>query len=405
MKVFSIRKKLILIFGILIITAVFIQGFIAIRISKRAITEKIETHLMDKAEATAQIVDGKIVSFLSFIQGLSRSSLLLDPAISYEEKLRVLKMEASFNDRIYAICITDTAGNAHLEGHKVLRIADREWFQKAVAGTAFITEPYVSRSDNQVVITLAVPIYDNNKTIIGVFAVDALALRLTEDIQNITVGKTGYCFIVGTTGTTIAHKNTDLVIKQANLPEQSKTDATFTALGAYIKDVLENDVVIGYYTFKGSDNIAASSVIETTMWKVIVRAPVDEFMGTITTLQRLMLGIGIGLALITVAIIYLIARQMVRPLQIAVNALKDIAHGEGDLTVRLPISGHDEITELSEYFNRTIEKIGASIKSVDTNAAVMKEIGYALAENMNETASSINQISGTVDTVKQKTLT
>ena len=405
MKVFSIRKKLILIFGILIITAVFIQGFIAIQISKRAITEKIETHLMDKAEATAQIVDGKIVSFLSFIQGLSRSSLLLDPAISYEEKLRVLKMEASFNDRIYAICITDTAGNAYLEGHKVLRIADREWFQKAVAGTAFITEPYVSRSDNQVVITLAVPIYDNNKTIIGVFAVDALALRLTEDIQNITVGKTGYCFIVGTTGTIIAHKNTDLVIKQANLPEQSKTDATFTALGAYIKDVLENDVVIGYYTFKGSDNIAASSVIETTMWKVIVCAPVDEFMGTITTLQRLMLGIGIGLALITVAIIYLIARQMVRPLQIAVNALKDIAHGEGDLTVRLPISGHDEITELSEYFNRTIEKIGASIKSVDTNAAVMKEIGYELAENMNETASSINQISGTVDTVKQKTLT
>ena len=232
MKVFSIRKKLILIFGILIITAVFIQGFIAIQISKRAITEKIETHLMDKAEATAQIVDGKIVSFLSFIQGLSRSSLLLDPAISYEEKLRVLKMEASFNDRIYAICITDTAGNAYLEGHKVLRIADREWFQKAVAGTVFITEPYVSRSDNQVVITLAVPIYDNNKTIIGVFAVDALALRLTEDIQNITVGKTGYCFIVGTTGTIIAHKNTDLVIKQANLPEQSKTDATFTALGA-----------------------------------------------------------------------------------------------------------------------------------------------------------------------------
>lgn len=405
MKVCSIRKKLILVFGILIIAAVFIQGCIAIHISKQAMTEKIESHLKDKAESTAKIVDGKIIAFLSFIEGIARSPFLHDPSISYAEKLRMLKMEASFNDRIYAVCLVDTDGSVHLEGYPVFSVADREWFKKAVAGAAFVTEPYVSRSDNQVVTTLAVPIYDAHKAVIGVLAVDTFAIRLTSDIQDITVGETGYCFIVGLTGTAIAHKNTDLVVKQVNMQEQVRTDPSYADLSAYIQQVMAADVVIGYYTFNNEDCMAASAIIKTTGWKVIVRAPIHEFMGTITTLQRLMIAAGIILALITVGIIYIIARKMVEPIQTAVNALKDIANGEGDLTARLPLIGRDEVTELSEYCNQTIAKIGSSIKSVDNNAAVMKEIGLELAENMHETASSIKQITGTVEAVKQKTLT
>lgn len=53
---------------------------------------------------------------------------------------------------------------------------------------------------------------------------------------------------------------------------------------------------------------------------------------------------------------------MVLPINTVLDALKDIAQGEGDLTVRLPVTGNDEITDLSELFNQTISKIGLSIK-------------------------------------------
>ena len=403
-KIFSIRKKLTIIFGLLITLTVFIQGLIAIRIAQNAVTEKVEAHLQDKARSTAEIVDGKIIAFLNFIEGVSRSSILRDPSAAYAEKMNFLKAEASFNPRIDVFYLTDSQGTAYFSDGQILKIADRKWFKTAILGKLFVSEPYVSRLDNRLVNTLAVPIYDDNKNIIGVLAADTEGVRLSQDINYITVGETGYCFILGLTGTTIAHKNIELVTKQDNFQENAKTDASFASIAAFAKTVTDKEEVVGYYNFRDEDNIAASAVIQTTGWKVIVRAPLQEFLGTVTTLKRLMILIGLIMTVTTVIFIYLIARKMVQPVQKTINALKDIAHGEGDLTVRLPLIGRDEITELSEYFNRTIEKIGLSIKAVNNNALLMQKIGDELASNMDETAGTVNQISGNVENAKQKTL-
>ena len=404
-KIFSIRKKLILIFGMLIVAAVFIQGFIAIRIAQNAVTERVESSFKNKAEDTAEIVDGKIMAFINFIEGVARSSLLRDPSISYFEKVRALQKETAFNDRITVFFLTDAAGNGYFNDGQVLKLSDREWFQKAVAGMPFVSEPYLSRLDKKLVNTLAVPIYDDNKVIIGVLAADTSGTRLSQDISDIIVGKTGYCSIMGLAGTMIAHPRTEVVERQINFQELAKTNPETASIAAFMKMVEEHDSVIGRYSYQNKYSIAASAVIKSTGWKVVIAAPLQEFMGTVTTLKQLMLWIGVGVAAAAIVLIYLIARKMVQPLQTAVNALENIAHGEGDLTVRLPLIGNDEITKLSEYFNETIQKIAVSIRTVDQNAEAMQVIGNELASNMNETASSIQQISGTVESVKQKALT
>ena len=86
-------------------------------------------------------------------------------------------------------------------------------------------------------------------------------------------------------------------------------------------------------------------------------------------------------------------------------ALKNIAQGEGDLTVRLPVTGHDEITDLSNYFNQTIEKIGASVKAAGNTSNALQRVGEELASNMTETASAIHQINANIEGVKQQALT
>ena len=404
-KIFSIRKKLILIFGMLIVTAVFIQSLIAIQIAQSAVTERVEASFKNKAEDTAEIVNGKIMAFINFIEGVARSSLLRDTSISYLEKVRALQKEIAFNDRILVFFLTDAAGNGYFENGQVLKLSDREWFQKAITGTPFVSEPYLSRFDKKLVNTLAVPVYDDNKNVIGVLAADTLGTRLSQDISDIIVGKTGYCTIIGLTGTAIANKDTQLVEKQINFQELGKTNPAFASIAAFAKTVMETDSAIGHYTYNNLSIIAASAVIKTTGWKVAISAPLQEFLGVVSTLKYFMLLIGAGTALVAIFIIYIIALKMVQPLQTAVNALENIAHGEGDLTVRLPLIGNDEITKLSEYFNETIQKIAVSIRAVDQNAEAMQVIGNELASNMNETASSIQQISGTVESVKQKALT
>ena len=96
---------------------------------------------------------------------------------------------------------------------------------------------------------------------------------------------------------------------------------------------------------------------------------------------------------------------LIKPLNKTVAGLQNIAQGEGDLTVRLPVKGNDEITDLSQYFNKTIEKIGISIKTVNANTEAMQKVGEELASNMIETASAVHQISANIDGVKQQAMT
>ena len=404
-KRFSIRYKLILIFGLLIALASTIEGLLAVRIARKAVTEKVETHLIDKASDVAEIIDGHVTAFWQFLEGIARLPLFSDTSISNAEKIKLLQKEATFNSDIFELDFSELDGTVHsIDGDA--HIGDREWFQAARSGKPFISEPLLSVTTQKLIQVISVPIYDNNHQIIGVLSADINGLWLSEQIKDIVVGQTGDCSIFGQTGTFIADRDRTLVEKQVNMHEEAKKNAAFRSVAAFIDTAVESDQsAIGFYEYKDKKKIGSYTTIKTLGWTITVTAPVNEFMGTVNTLQTSMIIIGVVILVIALAIVYLIAGAMVKPVQTAVEALKNIAQGEGDLTVRLPLIGNDEITDLSEYFNQTITKIGASIRQVGLNSNNMEEIGNELASNMTETASAVNQISANIDGVKQQAMT
>nr|WP_051150674.1 cache domain-containing protein [Treponema pedis] len=405
-KIISIQKKLTLIFGGLVFIVVASQGVLGAFIARKAVLEKIETHLKDKASDTAEIIDAKVTAFISFIEGVSRSSLLRDLNVSYAEKIAALKREAAFNPRIVEFNITDLKGNCHVFDGRIIHVSDREWYQTALSGKTFVTESYISRTDNKLMNTLAVPIYGFDNTIIGVLSADTPATKLSEDISHITVGKTGNCFILGLTGKTIAHQNTNLVLKEDNFQETAKTDSSFASIAAFAKKAMQDkNSSIGYYNFNNQDTIASYATMKTTGWKVIVKAPLNEFMDTVQILQQSMATSGTVFVICTLILVFIIAHRIVVPLRKVVNGLQTIAQGDGDLRTRLPLIGRDEITLLSDYFNRTIEKIGNSIKSVSGSTEIMHNIGSNLSSNMTETASAVQQINSNIEGVKEQAIT
>ena len=102
--------------------------------------------------------------------------------------------------------------------------------------------------------------------------------------------------------------------------------------------------------------------------------------------------------------VFLLVHLFVRPIASASDKLQNISEGDGDLTVSLPVRGADEIARLSSAFNKTIEKIRASVHSVSDNAVSMKEVGASLATNVSQTASAINEISANIENVKKQIL-
>ncbi|UTC93797.1 methyl-accepting chemotaxis protein [Treponema denticola] len=404
-KRFSLRKKLVLIFGFLIAAALTTAALITIGNARKAVLEKVEAHLTDKATDIAEVIDGRISSVVQFIEGLARMPFLRDNSMTLTEKAELLIKEAERNKKIDYFGICDMQGNRYDgTGHRT-SVRDREWFKSASQGKNFITEPAISNITNNMQIIFAVPIYDDDNAIIGVLNAAVPAKLLSEEIDDIVVGQTGECYILGLKGTVIAHKNFDMVTKQRNIIKDN-SDKNFASLAAFLQHALDTDKSeVGYYDYDDISNIASYATIKITGWTVIIKAPVNEFIKTVDDLRMSIRILGIIILIITLAVIYAVAHYMLHPIRKTVSALKDIAQGEGDLTVRLPINGNDEITDLSEYFNQTIEKIGAAIKNVGKNSVSMEAIGEELASNMTQTASAINEISANIEGVKSQTLT
>ena len=153
--------------------------------------------------------------------------------------------------------------------------------------------------------------------------------------------------------------------------------------------------------------------------KIIVTAPVAEtgMYLCLAVEKRIIfeafnqvLQLNIVLAIVFIGVLIFIVTVfikiiLIRPLNKTVAGLQNIAQGEGDLTVRLPVKNNDELTDLAKYFNKTIAKIGAAIRQVGINSDLMEEIGNELASNMTETASAVHEISANIDGVKQQAMT
>ena len=404
---FSIKNKLLIIFGLLVFAAIGLLGALATNIARKAVTEKVEAQLIDKATDTATIIDGRINTMFQFLEGITRMPALRDGTVPFREKMKLLAEEAKFNSVIRELYIADTNGTVYnLDGTEA-SYSGQDWFKTGMAEQKKVAEPYIDKTqNNQMFMSFSLPVYDDNKNIIGVLSADIDGMWLSDQIKDIVVGQTGYAYINGVDGTNIADPDPEVVKSMWNTLKKAKTDSSLQSLAAFEQITLENDrSSVGYYEYKGVKKIASYATIKTTDWTVIIAAPINEFLGTVNALRTSLFTIGAVILIVALITVYLTARKIVQPIQTTVEALQGIAQGDGDLTVRLPIHGNDEITDLSEYFNQTIAKIGSAIKSVDDNSGVMQSIGDELSSNMTETASALNEISANIEGVKEQAMT
>ena len=103
---------------------------------------------------------------------------------------------------------------------------------------------------------------------------------------------------------------------------------------------------------------------------------------------------------ISILISLLISHSIIKPLRSTVSILKDISEGEGDLTNRLDVKGRDEIAQLSNFFNKTFDKISSTIFTVMKESKNMLDIATILSNNVTDTASSVNQIDSNISSMK-----
>ena len=97
---------------------------------------------------------------------------------------------------------------------------------------------------------------------------------------------------------------------------------------------------------------------------------------------RIMIAITAVLALLVAAVAaWAITRSIVDPLQRLCSRLDGIAHGDGDLTARLEVTGRDELTEVAGLFNSFVDQIAGTIRDVAGSAATLAAATEQLTGN------------------------
>lgn len=144
----------------------------------------------------------------------------------------------------------------------------------------------------------------------------------------------------------------------------------------------------------------------TTPWSVNILIPLKTVSAKADlqmrkTLEKMwkMVGISLVCVLTALVIMWVVARNISRPIRYAVAGLRDVAQGEGDLTKRLETKSRDELGELAKWFNQFIERIRGIISDIAGNAINLNNSAASLVEisaQMSEGADSMSSRSNTV---------
>ncbi len=105
---------------------------------------------------------------------------------------------------------------------------------------------------------------------------------------------------------------------------------------------------------------------------------------------------------LSILLVLFLAWLIRKPFTKIIGNLKVIA--EGDLTQVITVNSKDEIGNLARYFNDTLDKIKSMIIIIKKQAASLHTIVTDLAGSMNQTATSINQITANIQIIKEQVL-
>ncbi len=301
-------------------------------------------------------------------------------------------------DRYLGIFVTDETGlllTGELSSGKEYKgsnVATRGYFLEAKrTGKTAIGEIVRSKSTGKLIYVVCAPITSGSGEFLGIFGMSIHAKALTEIISGSKIGETGYGFMVDKKGIINSHPKEELILKLDLTTLKGMESITAALISG--KYGVEN------YVYKGVKKIAGFAPVPIKGWGVGITKNEEEFLQGPRIIRNSLIGIVIITQLIVGFLIFFASKGITRPLNNAVAGLKDIAQGEGDLTMRLEVNSKDEVGEMAQWFNTFIEKLQGIIKqiagnseSVGSSATHLSTISETLLTNADDTSNRATNV-------------
>ena len=168
--------------------------------------------------------------------------------------------------------------------------------------------------------------------------------------------------------------------------------------------IINNKSTFSQYLQAEKSNILVAAVpVQNNKWEMLSVVDTQNLMGALNNAQNLSLFLIIFGLVVMTAITMIVITGVVNQIHGVSNGLEEISRGRGDLTKRLAIVGKDEITEISDRFNKFIGYIQRLLLQIQDVINRLAEMATNISLLTNQSNESIQNIFGNTQRITKAT--
>jgi methyl-accepting chemotaxis protein len=348
-----------LLFGIIamcvVISVIFglFNGYLFYRDAKKS----TDMRLLESAEAYSQSVENAIDIYKIKIEAIAQYTSITNQNKSAEDRKDA--MDKLAKDYGFLEVTTADVNGKTANGTDVSQM---EFFNRALKGETYISTTMHSEELGKIVLVIAAKV--NNGQYNGVVTGTLDADVFSKMIDGVSIGKSGYGFIVDKEGKVVAHKDRTTVTNETNYIELGKSDKNFAATSVNIQDMIAGHTDIRSSRIKGKTQVMGyTPITNTDGWSIGVVAERSEMMAGFYQSLIITIILAVLMILASLKMAFKIAGPIVKPIIMLVERIK--ALDEGDLHSEVPqIDSGDELESLSRSFTGTVNTLNNYINDI-----------------------------------------
>ncbi|MNJ32359.1 Methyl-accepting chemotaxis protein PctB [compost metagenome] len=254
----------------------------------------------------------------------------------------------------------------------------RPWYGVGrAADQAVFTEPYPDSTTGEILISAVSKVSDAGQTI-GVFGGQVHLKAVAHAIDTLDFGGAGYAFLLSQDGNIISHPQTRLNGKSYSEVFAGNRPPLESKLREINRD--GNTLLVAFIPL---------SQLKGMEWYIGIVLDEGVVMTAVRVLGwRAVMGTGLGV-LISLLLLCVWVKVLLRPLESLKDSLMDINDGQGDLTRELPVVGNDEISLVSRQFNRFLQSLRTLIGDVVSSAHHVRDSTTVASIEASQTANRV----------------
>ncbi|MBU3100047.1 MULTISPECIES: methyl-accepting chemotaxis protein [Clostridium] len=390
----SIKSKLIILIGILLIIICSGLGIISYINASNALVSNIEKTLPQIATQASNTVQASLDSQLNSMEVIASTNSITTP-----EKTKSILQGETARSKSLKMGYADIHGNILYTTGEKGNIKDTISFQKSISGGSYIADPVVNKDKTTITMTYSVPVKKNN-SVVGVLVSVRNGLELSEMIKKITFGKTGSAYMINSKSNSIAFMDKNMPLNQYNSIEEAKKNPSLNAIAAMQKKMIAGQTGLSAYSFGEKKSYGGYAPVKKENWSIVVILDKSELLSELDSLKSSIVMSSLLFLIIGLLIVYIIAQSLSKRIKYSSKSLNVLSTGDFTNEVSTLYLGYkDEIGDMANSMSTMQTSIKQMITvskktsaSIDTDSTVLSSISQKMVSSSNNVAHSVQEV-------------